>query len=415
MRDKFALRPAGDALRQAASATGWSGRWTIRGSTPLADDEEEPAGRILPVYPLTEGLQQWQIRRIVRGVLETYAELLDEVFPAEYLEAPRPLAARSRRCREIHFPSDQESLDQARRRFVYQELFVLQLALALKRRQQQRPAAGPAAGGHGQDRRPHPPAVSLRADRRPASRRSPRSPPTWPGRVPMNRLLQGDVGSGKTVVAVYAMLLAVAHGHQAVLMAPTEVLARQHAQTLERLLAASQVRRGAADRRAAAPSSAASCSSRSPPARSTWSSAPRRSSRRTSAFAKLGLVVIDEQHKFGVRQRADAEARRARPALPGDDRHAHPAHGDHDAVRRPGRLDASRQPAGPAEGATPTWPTRTQRRAVVGVLPQEAPRGPAGLRGHAAGRGVGADRRGQPRRDATRRWPTASWRPSGWA
>ena len=69
------------------------------------------------------------------------------------------------------------------------------------------------------------------------------------GPQPMNRLLQGDVGSGKTIVAVYAMLLAVAHGTQAVLMAPTEVLARQHVDTLERLLAGSQTRLGLLDRR----------------------------------------------------------------------------------------------------------------------------------------------------------------------
>ena len=85
----------------------------------------------------------------------------------------------------------------------------------------------------------------------------------------MNRLLQGDVGSGKTVVAVYAMLLAVAHGYQAVLMAPTEVLARQHAQTLDRLLAASQVRRAALTGGLAAGQRAAAARSRSPPARST--------------------------------------------------------------------------------------------------------------------------------------------------
>ena len=94
--------------------------------------------------------------------------------------------------------------------------------------------------------------------------------------VPMNRLLQGDVGSGKTVVAVYAMLLAVAHGHQAVLMAPTEVLARQHALTLDRLLAASQVPPRPVDRRTAGQGPRRTARGRSPAARSTWSSAPRR-------------------------------------------------------------------------------------------------------------------------------------------
>ena len=181
------------------------------------------------------------------------------------------------------------------------------------------------------------------------------------GPLPMNRLLQGDVGSGKTVVAVYAMLLAVAHGYQAVLMAPTEVLARQHAQTLERLLAASQPPARAVDRRADGQS----------PRRTLLPADRRRRDRDrvgTQAiiqedvrFAKLGLVVIDEQHKFGVRQRAALKNPAVRSALPGDDRHAHPAHGHHDAVRRPRRLDACATARRAGRRSTPIWPTRNDR------------------------------------------------------
>ncbi len=106
----------------------------------------------------------------------------------------------------------------------------------------------------------------------------------------MNRLLQGDVGSGKTVVAVYAMLLAVAHGYQAVLMAPTEVLARQHALTLERMLAQSQVRRAAADRRSDLRPAGGVAATDLPPERSIWSSAPRRLFSRTSSSPSSGWL-----------------------------------------------------------------------------------------------------------------------------
>ena len=188
---------------------------------------------------------------------------------------------------QIHFPDDQESLDRARRRFVYQELFVLQLALAVKRQQQHDQRKAPpleaTAKIDARIRRLFP--FELTAGQKQAIAEIAAD---MAGPLPMNRLLQGDVGSGKTVVAVYAMLLAVAHGYQAVLMAPTEVLARQHAQTLERLLAASQVRRAQLTGGLPAEPAGRDCCSRSPPARSTSSSARRRSSRRTSRSPSSG-------------------------------------------------------------------------------------------------------------------------------
>jgi ATP-dependent DNA helicase RecG len=119
----------------------------------------------------------------------------------------------------------------------------------------------------------------------------------------MNRLLQGDVGSGKTIVALYAMLLAVAHGYQAVLMAPTEVLARQHSLTLDRLLANSQVRRTQLTG-GLAPSLREAVLKGIAAGTIDLVVGTHAVIQEGVAFAKLGLVVIDEQHKFGVRQRA---------------------------------------------------------------------------------------------------------------
>lgn len=268
--------------------------------TVLAEDEE-PRGKILPVYPLTEGLQQWQLRNIVRDALAVYADLLDEVFPAAYLESHGLWPIRQA-LPAIHFPESRQALEQARRRFVYQELFILQLGLAVRRLQQRSSQRAPkleaTAKIDARIRRLFPfeltagqqqAIAEIAADLRES--------------VPMNRLLQGDVGSGKTIVAVYAMLLAVAHGYQAALMAPTEVLARQHSLTLNRLLAQSQVRRGLL------------IGGLNPALRAAVLEGIQAGTidlvvgthaviQEGVEFAKLGLVVIDEQHKFGVRQRA---------------------------------------------------------------------------------------------------------------
>lgn len=267
----------------------------------LAEDEEEPVGKILPIYALTEGLQQWHIRRIVRETLTTYVDLLEEIFPDDYLQAHNLWPLRQSLL-QIHCPDDQESLARARRRLVYQELFLLALALAVKRRQQhdlrRAPTLEATAQIDARIRRLFPFDLTGGQSQAIAEIARDMAQP-----LPMNRLLQGDVGSGKTVVALYAMLLAVAHGHQAVLMAPTEVLARQHAITLNRLLVGSQVRR--AELTGGLPARQRSTLLEQIAAGQVDIVLGTQAILQHDVqFGKLGLVVIDEQHKFGVRQRA---------------------------------------------------------------------------------------------------------------
>jgi ATP-dependent DNA helicase RecG len=239
MREKFRV---GQRVLVAGSPKRQGLRWefTHPQVTWLADDEEPPAGRIIPTYSLTEGLNQSQIRRIAQATVEQYADALDEVFPESYLAAHQLLPIREA-LPLVHFPTDRPSLERARRRFIYQELFVMQLALAWRRwkltherRAPRLPTNAkidariirlfPFELTNGQKQAIGEIAQDMSQD------------------YPMNRMLLGEVGSGKTVVAEYAMLLAVANGHQAVLMAPTEVLARQHSRFVAKALEQSRVR-----------------------------------------------------------------------------------------------------------------------------------------------------------------------------
>jgi ATP-dependent DNA helicase RecG len=267
----------------------------------LEAEDGQTGCKLLPVYPLTEGLSQGQMRRIMETVVPAYCETPDEVFPADYLAAHNIWPLR-RTLSQIHFPADRESLEKARRRLVYQELLILQLALALKHRLQHDEQSAP------------PLEATAKIDARicrlfpfeltPGQRQAIDDVARDMAQPhPMNRLLQGDVGSGKTMVAVYAMLLAVAHGHQAALMAPTEVLARQHAETLAGVLAASRVRW-------AVLSGGLTVGQRQETLAQLAAGeldvviGTQAIVQSGVEFAKLGLVVIDEQHKFGVRQRA---------------------------------------------------------------------------------------------------------------
>ena len=269
--------------------------------TWLADEEVPLAGRkLLPVYSLTEGLSQYHMRRMVWSAVEELADVPREVFPKELL-ARYELMPLAEAIRAIHQPTDHEELARAQRRFIFQELFVLQLAISTRRAQQRSLPAPPLPATTKIDARIR---RLVPFELTPSQEQAIREV-TADMAVdrPMNRLLQGDVGSGKTLVALYAMLVAVAHGKQAVLMAPTEILARQHAETLAGMLEASRVR------------FAVLAGGTSKPDRQRILAGIANGEidvvLGTQAviqdhveFKHLALVVIDEQHKFGVRQRA---------------------------------------------------------------------------------------------------------------
>ena len=214
------------------------------------------------------------------------------------------LPDRAKPSGDVHFPDTLESARAARRRFVYEEFLILQLALALRRRdvrdRQRAPvlAVTPQIDAHIRRLFPFPPHRRSGQGRR---RDQPR-----PGQrsARCSGLLQADVGAGKTAVAVYALLVAVANKHQAILMAPTEVLARQHWQTLERYLANSRVRRRLLTGGLIGAASGRRCWRRSAAGEVDLVVGTQALVQEGVEFARLGLVVIDEQHKFGVNQRA---------------------------------------------------------------------------------------------------------------
>ena len=254
---------------------------------------------LMPVYPAGGKLTSVMIASIVKQVLPEAHSLIRRWFPGEYLEK-RGLMSRPDAVEAMHRPEDTEHWAQARRRLAYDECLLMQLGIALVRmRQVSRPA--------------HPLVNTPQIDRRIRARfpftltdtqnRAVAEIAADLGRDrPMNRLLQGDVGAGKTVVALYAALLAVACGKQAAVMAPTEILATQHFDKAHAYLAHSRVRLGLlvggqspAHRREILGKLAAGQIDIVVGTHTLISEGVQ--------FADLALVVVDEQHKFGVEQR----------------------------------------------------------------------------------------------------------------
>lgn len=284
------------------------------------DDEVEAFAQLVPVYPLAEGVPQYLVRRAIANAVRDYASRAPETLP-KALRDDFDLPNLAWCLKEIHRPLDEARRLAARRRLVFEEFLYLQLALAMKRAESQA-EIGIAFPISQVGTRPAPstglfevplnkgeslwdevgrmlPFDLTGAQRRVVTEvwRDMESP------HPMNRLVQGDVGSGKTAVAACAMLAAVRCGYQSAMMAPTEILAEQHAANLRRLfeplglpVALLVGKQGAAQKRRQ---------------RMATASGEARIAVGTHAliqegveFASLGLVIVDEQHRFGVLQRA---------------------------------------------------------------------------------------------------------------
>ena len=260
------------------------------------------------VYPQTEGLTSSAIAKCVRQLLP-HAELLPDPLPPEMLKKYR-LLSKADAVRAIHCPTTEEEAFAARRRLIYEELLVLQLGIGRMKNH------GAASTG----------APMKKADASPFWESLPFSPTgaqrraveeilaDMSGETSMNRLLQGDVGSGKTLVAAAAIWACIRAGYQAALLAPTEILASQHAENLNRLLSSFGMR------------VALLTGGMKAAARRTTLAAIRDDEADlivgTHAilsegveFARLGLAVVDEQHRFGVRQRGLLAEKAANPHL----------------------------------------------------------------------------------------------------
>jgi ATP-dependent DNA helicase RecG len=273
----------------------------VQPQTAPADGEEIALDRPTPVYPLTEGLKQSQLRAIMRQYIPLLIDEVEEAIP-DSIRAELELPTIQLALHQIHFPQTVDQANTARRRFKLQELLVLQLALAMQRHQRQKTTQAPVCEPSGKihSRILNRLQFTLTADQLTAINdiRNDMSRP-----VPMNRLLQGDVGSGKTLVAQYAMLLCVANEHQAALMAPTEVLARQHFASLQNSLGHSRVRVGLLV------GSLTKSQRNQVLAQINQGEVDLVVGTQSLLsddveFKRLGLVIVDEQHKFGVMQRA---------------------------------------------------------------------------------------------------------------
>ena len=198
---------------------------------PLGPDEDRP---FIAVYPATKDLPSWSVGKCVRQVLDMLDEPTDPL-PVELRRAER-LPELGQALRRIHLPESDADVEAARRRLVWDEAMGVQLALALRREAVRGPARrGVSAEGRRPARRVRR-AAAVRPHRGPARASARRSPPTSRGEHPMNRLSRATSASGKTVVALRAMLQVVDAGRQAAMLAPTEVLAAQHARSLRTLL-----------------------------------------------------------------------------------------------------------------------------------------------------------------------------------
>ncbi len=277
----------------------------------LALEDEAPRGKVLPVYRVTEGITVRQLRSLIEQHLDGLLASLDDELPAAWRSAAGVPDLRTSLA-AVHRPESLAEAEAGRRRLAFEELLLFQLVLARARWLAKRSRAGipfEVRREFTTGLRRHLPFELTAAQKR--CIREIVADQTAPER--MHRLLQGDVGSGKTVVALFAMLVAVENGYQAALMAPTELLAEQHAATLARLLAPLGMTPELLVGRLSA-SEKALVRERLESGGAPLVVGTHALIQEGVAFRRLGLVVIDEQHRFGVEQRALLAEKNTGPA-----------------------------------------------------------------------------------------------------
>jgi ATP-dependent DNA helicase RecG len=277
-----------------------------------ADSEPEPlaGGKVLPVYPATEGLSHKVIRGLVDRHLDTLIAASQDVLP-DAIRRSLDLPPLQDALRAVHRPASALEAELGRRRLAFDELLDLQLMLIRARSVAKRSRSGVAFTVRRDLTTKLRQALpwELTEDQQRALREI-TADMTAPER--MHRLLMGDVGTGKTVVALFAMLLAVENDFQAALMAPTELLAEQHAATLERLLAPLALRPELLIGRQSAVEKQA-IRARLAGGQARLAVGTHALMQESVSFHRLGLAVIDEQHRFGVEQRAALIGKGAAP------------------------------------------------------------------------------------------------------
>ncbi len=303
------LFPGVRALFYGRSEVGVGGLRLVNPEFDVLSSEEIPQGGILPLYPGTAGLSQRRLRHLVQELVAPGSPLPLDPLPAE-LRQRLALVSLDRALRDMHFPPGNEEWRRARRRLAFDEFFFLQVAFALRRRRNRVATATPLAAEGAWQRRffDHLPFSLTRAQER-----------VWRElredlrqQVPMHRLLQGDVGSGKTVLAAAALAAAAEAGVQGVLLAPTEVLARQHGERLTQFLAPlGWIPRlvlggGSGGERRRLREEIASGDARVVVGTHALLA-------EDVVFRQLALAVVDEQHRFGVLQRATLAEKGAEP------------------------------------------------------------------------------------------------------
>jgi ATP-dependent DNA helicase RecG len=272
----------------------------------------EETKKLVPVHPATEQLKPQRIREWVGQAIPLATSMI-EALPAK-LRARRRLAGVADAIKAMHFPESDADVDAARERLAFEELFLYQAVLATRKRTHRTALPAPRLGEPGElverwlGSLPFEPTADQRAAMEAIDA-------DLDSGEPMSRLLMGEVGSGKTVVALYAMLRALEAGHQGVLMAPTETLAEQHATTLDHLLGAEMI-----------PFALLTGATPAPIRKQTIEKLATGETglvigthallEPAVSFSRLAVCVVDEQHRFGVEQRRALDAKGAEGLAP---------------------------------------------------------------------------------------------------